>query len=280
MSGGPTATAFAAPFGAAVTGIDWQGGLDADALRSAFLEFGMLCLKDAPRAPAAFLAAAQVFGAAQPQLIRSKHHPATDLISVHDSTRKPDEATIDATARRAASWHTDDSYFAEPAKATMLHGIAIPSAGGGTEFTDMAAAYDALDDATKECIDGLRAVHGYDTPRATQRAEARTAEEAAETPDVVHPLVRTHDETGRKALYINPNRLDRIEGLERAESDDRLDRLAAHADDPRFQYLHVWSPGDIIIWDNRRLMHRVHLDHPMGETRTLHRILLKGPRPA
>jgi len=274
------ATAFDAPFGTDMTGIDWQGDLDADALRSAFLEFGMLCLKGAPREPEAFLAAARVFGEAQPQLIRSKHHSATNLISVHDSTRQPDEAAIDATARRAASWHTDDSFFAQPAKATMLHGIDIPSAGGGTEFTDMAAAYDALDDATKERIDGLHSVHGYDTPRAAQRAEARTAEEAAETPDVVHPLVRTHDETGRKALYINPNRLDRIEGLERAESDALLDHLAAHADNPRFQFLHAWSPGDIIIWDNRRLMHRVHLDHPMGEMRTLHRILLKGPRPA
>ncbi len=283
MSRTPTAIPFDAVFGAEIDGLDWHRPFDAatrDVLTAAFLAHGLLCLRGAPRDAESFLAAAHVFGTPQPQLIRSKYHPDSELISVHDSTRKPNEADIDPTAVRAGSWHTDDSYFARPAKATMLHGIDIPSRGGATGFTDMAAAYDALDAAMKTRVDGRMAVHAYDTPRASKRAEALTDQEKAETPDVVHPLVRTHDETGRRAIYINPNRLDHIEGMERAESDAILDALSAHADNPAFQYFHPWRPGDIIIWDNRRLMHRVMLDHPIGETRTLHRILLKGPKPA
>ncbi len=279
----PRTIPFNAAFGAEVEGLDWSrpfGDAIREFLVGGFLAYGMLCLRGAPPSAEAFLAAARVFGEPQPQLIRSKHHPDSNLISVHDSTRKPVEADIDPTAVRAGSWHTDDSYFATPAKATMLHGIDIPSSGGATGFTDMAEAYDALTDGMKARIHNRTAVHAYDTPRASKRAEALTPEEQAETPDVTHPLVRTHDETGRKALYINPNRLDHIQGMPRGESDGILDALAAHADKPGFQYFHAWRRGDIIIWDNRRLMHRVMLDHPIGESRTLHRILLKGPKPA
>ena len=103
----------------------------------------------------------------------------------------------------------------------------------------------------------MRAIHGYDTPRARNRPSARTPQEIAETPDVEHPLVRTHPETGRKALYLNPNRLDRIVGLERAESDALLDELADEARKPQHHSGHVWTAGDIVIWDNRATMHRV-----------------------
>src|SRR4029077_16462583 len=93
------------------------------------------------------------------------------------------------------------------------------SRGGATWFCNMHSVYEALPETLRRRIDGLRAVHGYDTPRARNRPAPRTPQEIAETPDVEHPLVRTHPETGRKALYLNPNRQDRIVGLERAESD-------------------------------------------------------------
>ena len=110
----------------------------------------------------------------------------------------------------------------------------------------------------------MRAIHGYDTPRARNRPSARTPQEIAETPDVEHPLVRTHPETGRKALYLNPNRLDRIVGLERAESDALLDELADEARKPQHHFGHVWQAGDIVIWDNRATMHRVDDRLPAG----------------
>ena len=91
--------------------------------------------------------------------------------------------------------------------------------------------------------------------------------------------MRTHPETGRKALYLNPNRLDRIVGLERAESDDLLDELAEEARKPRHHHGHVWSVGDIVVWDNRATMHRVVIDYPVGETRIMQRVLIEGDRP-
>ena len=143
----------------------------------------------------------------------------------------------------------------------------------------MRAAYDALSDAMKQRIDGLRAIHAYDTQRARNRPSARTPQEIAETPDVEHPLVRTHPDNGRKALYLNFNRLDRIVGMDRAGSDALLDELAAHTRKPEFHYAHKWAVGDAVIWDNRATMHRVDVDYPMGETRVMQRVLIEGDRP-
>ena len=103
---------------------------------------------------------------------------------------------------------------------------------------------------------GLAGIYGDDSPRARNRLSVRTPQEIAETPDAEHPLVRTHPETGRKAVYLNPNRLDRIVGLERAESDALLDELADEARKPQHHFGHVWQVGDVVVWDNRATMHR------------------------
>ncbi|UYN93060.1 MAG: TauD/TfdA family dioxygenase [Enhydrobacter sp.] len=221
---------------------------------------------------------ARAFGRPQRQLLRYKRDDAVPDVSIMVSTLMAD-GTTDKTAIRAEDWHTDDSYFAVPAKATLLHGIEIPSRGGATWFCNMHSVYEALPEATRKRIAGLRAVHGYDTPRARNRPSPRTPQEIAETPDVEHPLVRTHPETGRKAVYLNPNRLDRIVGLPREESDALLDELADEARKPRHHHGHVWKAGDIVVWDNRATMHRVVIDYPMGEQRIMHRVLIEGDRP-
>ena len=220
----------------------------------------------------------KAFGRPQKQLLRYKRSGDVPDVSVMVSTLMADGST-DKTAIRAEDWHTDDSYFAVPAKATLLHSIEIPSRGGATWFCNMHSVFEALPEATRKRIDGLRAIHGYDTPRARNRPSARTPEEIAETPDVEHPLVRTHPETGRKALYLNPNRLDRIVGLPRAESDALLDELADEARKPQHHHGNVWSPGDVVVWDNRATMHRVVIDYPVGERRIMHRVLIEGDRP-
>jgi taurine dioxygenase len=221
---------------------------------------------------------ALAFGKPRTQLLRYKRSGAVPEVSVMVSTLMAD-GTTDKTAIRAEDWHTDDSYFAVPAKATLLHSIEIPSRGGATWFCNMHSVYEALPETTKKRIDGRRAIHGYDTSRARNRPSARTPQEIAETPDVEHPLVRTHPDTGRKALYLNPNRLDRIVGLERAESDALLDELADEARKPRHHFGHVWAVGDIVVWDNRATMHRVMIDYPLGEKRIMQRVLIEGERP-
>jgi len=161
----------------------------------------------------------------------------------------------------------------------MLYAVAVPPSGGDTQFTNMYAAYDDLAPAMKQRLAPLRVVHKYDWSRKGTRIATLKAEEAADLPEVTHPLVRTHPETGRKALYLNPNRMERIIGLRRAESDRLLDELAAHATDPRYQYRHVWRQGDVLIWDNRCTMHKANGDYPEGARRLMQRIIVEGSVP-
>ena len=246
-------------------------------LRKALADHLLLEIPGAPMTPEQTRDLAAVFGKPRPQLLRYKRSGEVPEVSIMVSTLMADGAT-DKTALRSEDWHTDDSYFATPAKATLLHSIDIPSRGGRTWFCNMRAAYEALPEATKKRIDGMRAIHGYDTVRARNRPSPRTAEEI-ECSKVEHPLVRTHPDNGRKALYLNFNRLDRIVGLARAESDALLDELAEHCRKPEFHYGHSWAVGDAVIWDNRATMHRVDVDYPMGEKRVMQRVLIEGDRP-
>ena len=267
--------------GARIEGLDRTKANEpelAATLNRALAEHLLVVVPGDPMTPAQTRDFAAAFGKPQTQLLRYKRSGEVPEVSVMVSTLMTD-GTTDKTALRAEDWHTDDSYFAIPAKATLLHSIEIPSQGGSTWFCNMHSVYEALPEATKKRIDGKRAIHGYDTPRARNRPSPRTPAEIAETPDVEHPLVRTHPDTGRKALYLNPNRLDRIVGMERAESDALLDELADEARKPQHHFGHVWKRGDIVVWDNRATMHRVMIDYPVGETRIMQRVLIEGSRP-
>ncbi|HLM14108.1 MAG TPA: TauD/TfdA family dioxygenase [Reyranella sp.] len=269
------------PLGARIEGLDRSRASEPETaalLNRALAEHLLVVVPGGRMAPPQTLSFARAFGTPRTQLLRYKRSGDVPEVSVMVSTLMAD-GTTDKTAIRAEDWHTDDSYFAIPAKATLLHGIEIPSRGGSTWFCNMHSVYEALPTTLRQRIDGLRAIHGYDTPRARNRPSARTPQEIAETPDVEHPLVRTHPETGRKALYLNPNRLDHIVGLERAESDALLDALACEARKPQHHFGHVWQAGDIVIWDNRATMHRVMIDYPMGEPRIMQRVLIEGDKP-
>ena len=269
------------PLGARIEGLDRSRAAEpetATLLNRALAEHLLVVVPGERMAPADTLSFARAFGTPRTQLLRYKHSGEAPEVSVMVSTLMAD-GTTDKTAIRAEDWHTDDSYFAVPAKATLLHGIEIPSRGGSTWFCNMHSVFEALPETLRKRIDGMRAVHGYDTRRARNRPSARTAQEIAETPDVEHPLVRTHPDTGRKALYLNFNRLDRILEMERAESDELLDELAGEARKPCHHFGHQWTAGDCVIWDNRATMHRVDVDYPIGERRIMQRVLIEGDKP-
>jgi taurine dioxygenase len=271
-----------AALGARIEGLDRsqaQTPAVAALLDQALAEHLLVVIPGAPMTPEQTRDLARAFGTPRPQLLRRKRANDVPEVSLMVSTLMSDGST-DKTVYRAEDWHTDDSYFEIPAKATLLHSIAIPSRGGATWFCNMHSVYEALPEATRRRIDGKRAIHGYDTPRARNRPAPRTPQEIAETPDVEHPLVRTHPVTGRKAVYLNPNRLDRVVGLPRAESDAVLDELTEEARKPQHHHGHVWRAGDVVVWDNRATMHRVVNDYPVGEPRIMHRVLLQGERPA
>jgi taurine dioxygenase len=178
-------------------------------------------------------------------------------------------------------YHTDHSNDREPPKATALHAVKLPKTGGDTQFVNMYEAYDALPEQTKNKIDGLQARHVYQSKHSERKLPKLSEErKAIASESVLHPLVRTHPRSGRKALYINPIRIEELIGMDDAEAIPLLDQLLEHATQIKFQYRHKWQAGDVVIWDNRCLLHKANGDYPVGEVRYLYRLMLKGGRPA
>jgi taurine dioxygenase len=269
--------------GAEISGFDWRQPPNEEtreAINQAFFRHHLLCLRAEPLTSVQFANVARYFGEPQLQLLRYQRHNEAPEVSILNSTyNTPEDKPDDLKMMRLTGWHTDDSYFAVPAKATMYQSLEIPGTGGETGFCNTRKAYEDLPDEMKQKLDGLQAVHSYDTIRTPAIAPNRTREEQDETPDVIHPLIRTHDDTGIKAIYFNANRTDRIVGMEREESDKLLDWLHEHMTQQKYQYWHHWRVGDILLWDNRCLVHAVNMDFPVGERRVHQRILLKGSVP-
>jgi taurine dioxygenase len=134
-------------------------------------------------------------------------------------------------------------------------------------------AYDDLPEEAKRRIEHLRVVHRYDSSHKRGRVVTLAAAEVSTLPEVVHPLVRVHPESGRKGLYLNPNRMEGIVGMAQDEGDRLLDQLFEHATQPTYQYRHKWLDGDIVIWDDRCTMHKANPDIPAGERRLMHRMV-------
>ena len=267
--------------GVAAEGVDLSrpaGDAAIETLRRALLDHLVLCVRGQSLTPEAYLAAASAFGPPVTQVrLAPRHSDIAEIMILSSEDR--DVMGDGGRVVVGAHWHSDDSYRAVPCSLTMLYGIEVPETGGDTQFANMYAAYDALPAAVKQEIAGLRAEHRYQSSRRGGRIMTLGADEAATLPEVTHPLVRVHPETGRKALYLNPNRMERIVGLARAESDRLLDALVAHATAQRYQYRHKWRRGDLLIWDNRCTMHKANGDYPAGARRLMHRIMIEGTVP-
>lgn len=266
--------------GAEILGLDFNHPLDGetvDTINQAFLDHHVVCIRDQDISIERYLEVAAVFGEVQPQKIPQFAHPETDLISVlSPSVNRESDDPNSKLIVRGTFWHTDHSYHRAPVKATLLHAVKIPSKGGDTRFLNMHAAYEALPDAMKQRIEGLRGVHCL-TGRRNFTGRKRRTDDEVDGPTAAHPLVRTHDDTGRKAIYMNPNRMNGIDGWSDADSDALLDALNEHCFDARFEYRHRWKPHDMLIWDNRCLMHAASDDY--HEPRHMHRALLRGTAP-
>jgi taurine dioxygenase len=182
-------------------------------------------------------------------------------------------------------WHSDMSYQERPVKATFLYAIDVPLRGGDTLFADMVAAYDALSEGMKRMLDGLRAVftaakvhgaggfyQGADHPMARRKDAAR------EQARYVHPVVRTHPETGRKALFLDTPHVERFEDMRISESQPLMEWLSAHATAPHFTTRFRWRPGSLAVWDNRCVQHYALNDYA-GQRREMHRVTVQGDVP-
>jgi len=179
------------------------------------------------------------------------------------------------------NWHSDLSYMAEPSLGSALYSREIPAEGGDTLFASMHAAFDALPEATKARIKPLKALHSYQGYYASYFPDRAplTEEQKARVPDVMHPVVRTHPETGRPSLYVGQDIVKEICGLPAEESRALLAELNAHAIRPEFVYRHQWRVGDLVVWDNRATMHQATPYDDVKYRRVMHRTTIKGDRP-
>jgi taurine dioxygenase len=265
--------------GAEVVGLDFREPIDQEAraaLNQAFVEHHVLVMRDQHFSPDAFVAAVQLFGELQPHDKKEHHVPGHPDVSYVSN----DEFVNGRRIIPGETFHTDHSNHPRPPKATTLFAVELPSRGGDTQYVNMHDAFDELPEDTKRRIEGRKAVHAY-LSKYSPRPLGYLSEESRRNlpPPGVHPLVRTHPENGRKALFLNPVRMESIEGMADDDALKLIDELMQHATQKKYEYRHQWRRGDWVLWDNRSVMHQANPDYDMSERRYLYRLMLKGEVP-
>jgi taurine dioxygenase len=267
----------AGAIGAVVTGIDLAEVDDAtvDAVRAIWLERLVVFFRDQVLDADEFLAFARRVGepVRYPFVKGFDTHP--EIIEV---AKLPHE-----TVNFGGIWHSDTVYLEQPPMATMLLARELPPYGGDTMFASMYAAYDALSPALRDVLDGLEAVNSSALADVSKTREDRirdhgSNEEQQEQFVSSHPVVRTHPETGRKALYVNPAHTASFVGMTEEESRPLLEFLFHHSTRAEFTCRFQWEPGSLALWDNRCAMHNPVNDYH-GFRRVMHRITLAGDKP-
>ena len=266
--------------GAEVTGLDFTKPVDAQchvALNQAFAEHHVLVVRDQHFDPDQFKNAVQLFGELQPHDKKEHHVPGHPDVSYVSN----DEFVDGRRIIPGETFHTDHSNHPRPPKATTLFAVDLPSRGGDTQYVNMHDAYDDLAEETRGRIEGLRAVHVYLSKYSPRPLGRLTEQSRAELPAPgIHPLVRTNPANGRKALFLNPVRMESIVGMDDADALALIDALMRHATQKKYEYRHQWRHGDWVLWDNRSVMHQANPDYDMAERRYLYRLMLRGEVPA
>jgi taurine dioxygenase len=205
---------------------------------------------------------------------QSGQHPYIMLVT----NMKKDGQFVGSLPEGEIEFHSDGIYIEQPSAATMLHAKAIPATGGDTAFANLYTAYDTLPADLKAKLDGKKALHAftYNSQKADENDSKKAAEDVA---SFAHPIFRTHPDTGRKALYVNRLMTQEIVGLPPEESRQILAVLFDHIERPEFIYEHKWRVGDVLLWDNRCLVH-ARRDFPAQELRLMRRLTIAGERPA
>jgi taurine dioxygenase len=246
----------------------------------AFLEYQLIVFHDVDLPPATQVAFARNFGEVQIHVLSDhygiKDHPEIYMLSNLDrdgnpSGKHPDKGTL--------YWHTDGSWRERTGQATMMYSEIVPDVGGETEFADMYSAYALLPAAMKRRIEGRRAIHNLDFSRSRRHGEdLLTAEQKVKVPPIAHPIVRTHPETGRKAIFLGDH-AEEIEGLPYDEGRALIEEINTMITPPERVYTHHWSPRQCMVWDNRCTLHRATGFDEARLKRVMRRCTVNGDRP-
>ena len=268
--------------GAEILGLDLSVTLDDDtvaALNEALLEHHILVFREQALSEDAQFNFTRRFGEIEEHVIRLANGEKAPLVHVISNLDANGNPTSKPYSHGNYYWHTDKSYHAKPSFATLLHAVEIPPSGGDTQFANLHLAYEALPEARQRELAELRLEHSWEASRINTGNRPATEDEKRDRPPVIHPLVRTHPDTGRKLLYIGTH-VSHVVGMERAESAALLEELTDLATRSEHVYSHQWQAGDLVMWDNRSLMHRASANYDMDQyRRVLHRTVVRGSKP-
>jgi taurine dioxygenase len=267
----------AGALGAELSGVDLAKPLSSDtvaAIRRAWLEHGVIFFREQDLPPATFLTFARLFG------------EPIEYPFVKGLAEQPEIIPVLKEANERINfggiWHSDTAYLDLPPMASMLIAREVPPAGGDTLFASMYLAYETLSDGMKRLLSGLVGINSSASADVSKTREDRMKDSAREDARkeyvAHHPVVRTHPETGRKALYVNVAHTVGIEGLTREESGPILEYLFRHQIKPELTCRFRWRPHSIAFWDNRCVQHNAVNDY-QGHRRLMHRITLGGDKP-
>ena len=267
----------AGALGAEIGGVDLSRELNAGtiaAIRQALLDHLVIFFRDQDISSDQYLAFASCFG-------KTVEYPLVNGLDGYPAIMSVVKLE-DEKINFGGLWHSDTTYLEQPPMASILLGRELPPFGGDTEFANMYLAYETLSDGMKKLLTPLRGVSVSNLPKTQKTRQARMADGSKATTDSVltatHPVVRTHPETGRKALYVNGAHTIRFEGLSEEESAPLLNYLFAHQIRPEFTCRFRWEQGSIAFWDNRASQHNPINDYH-GFRRVMHRITLAGDKP-
>ena len=279
---------YSTALGAEITGIKLSSSCGDNLIRvikSALHEHLVLVFRDQDLLPGEQVAFSERFGELVVRVSGEFLHPEFPpvLILSNRIINGKSEGATDAYA--GSHWHSDLTYAERPSFGSMLHALEVADEGGDTAWANMYEAYDTLNNEIKERIDGLKAIHVRDrrrNPRAGIPGNFDRDVNAyydIKVPDSIHPMVRTHPVTGRKALYVSPRFTVAIEGVDDAEGQPLLDELFDHQKKPDFMFRHKWKTGDLVFWDNSATIHLACGGLKPHDVRKLHRTSIAGDVP-
>ena len=265
---------FSPTLGAIITGVDLSQKIS-DAqfndINQAFLDYQVLFFKDQKEIPPELhIEFGKMFGELHSHPAAPTMEGYPEIFEIH--------AHKDSKIANGEFWHSDVSCDKEPPLGTMLQLHILPETGGDTMFSNMYAAYDELSNKYKEILDGLIAIHESEHIYKGRYSDRGVSEDKIETPTAKHPLIRTHPETGKKAIYVNRTFTTAIEGMSKEESSSILNFLFNHCEHVNYQIRYRWSLNDMAFWDNRCAMHRAIWDYWPNE-RKGRRVTIKGDIP-
>jgi taurine dioxygenase len=281
-----------APVGAEIHGVDLAGPLPDVLFRrieDAYAEYGMLCFRGQKLTEAQLIAVTARFGPLHIYPFADYAHPDYPEMLILSNIVDEKGAYI-GLADAGTTWHTDNSYMAEPPRGSLLHAIEVPvdatgTVLGNTLFSSAATAYDDLPEDMKRLLDGRTTTHSYEGKQRLRMKEGKykrkplSEDVLKRVPPVDHPVIRTHPQTGRKCIYVVAGECFGISGLPEDEATALLDDLAERLTRPEYTHRHIWQRGDVVMWDNCLVQHLAIQDYALPQRRLMWRTTIQGDVP-